>query len=131
MNEEPNTNAKQPNPPTPQTLVEIPGNWYAEDATPMQYYPHTPNSQGYVDVRLMERMWHDKFTYILSERADMADNDMMVFPLVLHPDTSGMAHVIGMIERVVGWLQGWGEGVVEFETFEECARGWRGMNNIQ
>ncbi|KAK0932659.1 hypothetical protein LTR29_015780 [Friedmanniomyces endolithicus] len=32
-------------------LVEIPLNWYEEDATPLQFYPHTPNSAGYVDVR--------------------------------------------------------------------------------
>ncbi|KAG9727461.1 polysaccharide deacetylase, partial [Aureobasidium melanogenum] len=39
------------------TLVEIPCNWYMEDMTPMQFFPNVPNSQGFVDVRLIERMW--------------------------------------------------------------------------
>jgi len=33
-------------------------------------------------------------------------------PLVLHPDTSGMAHITGMIDRMVGWLKGRGGGGV-------------------
>lgn len=47
-----------------------------------------------------------------------------VFPIVLHPDTSGMAHIIGMIERFVKWLRGWGEEV-EFWRYEDIARAWK------
>jgi peptidoglycan/xylan/chitin deacetylase (PgdA/CDA1 family) len=117
----------EPSPPTSKTLVEIPANWYAEDMTPLQFWPHTPNSQGYVDVRVIENMWKDKFEWIRSEVDEMDEKDIMVFPLVLHPDTSGMAHVIGMIERYVKWLQGWGKEV-EFCTYEEAAREWKGKN---
>ncbi|KAF2704759.1 polysaccharide deacetylase family protein-like protein [Pleomassaria siparia CBS 279.74] len=119
-----------PKPPTPtaKTLVEIPGNWYSEDMTPLQYWPHSANSQGYVDVRAVERMWMDRFEFIRTELADMPESDTMVFPLVLHPDTSGMAHVIGMLERFIGWLKGW-EGEVEFCTFESVAREWKGKNS--
>jgi peptidoglycan/xylan/chitin deacetylase (PgdA/CDA1 family) len=119
----------QPSPPTRNTLVEIPANWYAEDMTPLQFWPHTPNSQGYVDVRVIENMWKDKFAWIRSEVEDMGEKDMMVFPLVLHPDTSGMAHVIGMVERFVKWLQGWG-GEVEFCTYEDAAREWKEKNSV-
>lgn len=108
--------------PTSSKLVEIPGNWYTEDMTPLQFWPHTPNSQGYVDVRVIEQMWKDRFEFLHGEMAE-TDEDIMVFPLILHPDTSGMAHVIGMIERVVKWLQGWGSGV-EFMTFEAVAELW-------
>jgi peptidoglycan/xylan/chitin deacetylase (PgdA/CDA1 family) len=118
-----------PSPPTAQSLVEIPANWYAEDMTPLQFWPHVENSQGYVDVRVVENMWKDKFEWIRSEVGDMGEKDTMVFPLVLHPDTSGMAHVIGMVERVVKWLQGWG-GEVEFCTYEEAAREWKGRNGV-
>lgn len=114
-------------PPTSKTLVEIPANWYAEDMTPLQFWPHVPNSQGYVDVRVIENMWKDKFEWIRSELDEMRESDVMVFPLVLHPDTSGMAHVIGMVERFVKWLQGWG-GDVEFCTYEEAAKEWRDKN---
>jgi len=92
--------------------------------TPLQFWPHTPNSQGYVDVRVIERMWMDRFEFLRSELADQDGDDMVVFPLVLHPDTSGMAHVIGMIERFLKWLQGWGLEV-EFLTFETIAEAWQ------
>lgn len=114
----------RPAPPTAKTLVEIPGSWYVEDMTPLQYWPHTPNSQGYVDARVIERMWMDRFEFLRSEIEEDADGEMVVFPLILHPDTSGMAHVIGMVERVLKWLKGWG-GLVEFLTFEEIAERWK------
>ena len=71
----------------------------------------------------------DRFEWIRGEVGDMGEGDCMVFPLVLHPDTSGMAHVIGMIERVLGWLRGWGEEV-EFCTFESVAEEWKGRNAV-
>ncbi|KAF2491071.1 polysaccharide deacetylase family protein-like protein [Lophium mytilinum] len=114
----------QPESPTSTTLVEIPGSWYVEDMTPLQFWPHTPNSQGYVDVRLIERMWMDRFDILHSELAEQDEDELVVFPLILHPDTSGMAHVIGMIERILKWLQGW-EDEVEFMTFETIAEIWK------
>lgn len=119
----------KPSSPTPKTLIEVPSNWYAEDMTPMQFWPHTPNSQGYVDARVMENMWKDKFEWIRTEVDEMSKSDVMVFPLVLHPDTSGMAHVIGMIERIITYLKGWGDEV-EFCTFENAAKDWKGKNMI-
>ena len=68
-------------------------------------------------------MWKDRFLWLRENAADEGGADF-VFPLVLHPDTSGMAHVIGMIERFVRWLQGWGDEV-EFWRYEDIARAWR------
>ncbi len=95
-----------------------------EDMTPLSYYPHVPNSHGYVDVRLIEQMWKDRFEW-LWENGSGGDDDGrdFVFPLVLHPDCSGMAHVIGMVERMIVWLKG-REGV-EFWRYEDVARVWR------
>ncbi|KAI9710957.1 MAG: hypothetical protein M1820_002394 [Bogoriella megaspora] len=112
---------KQTEEPT-SNLVEIPANWYGEDMTPLQFYPHTPNSQGYVDVRVVEQMWKDKFLWLRSELDDRR-GEVVCFPLVLHPDTSGMAHVIGMIERFLRWLKDFGDDV-EFCRFEEVAEHW-------
>lgn len=104
-------------------MVEIPLNWYFEDATPLQYYPNTANSQGYVDVRVVERMWMDRFEWLRSEIAD-GDTDTKVFTLCLHPDTSGNAHVIGMVERLLKWIKSFGEEV-EFLQCSEIAETWK------
>jgi peptidoglycan/xylan/chitin deacetylase (PgdA/CDA1 family) len=118
-----------PSPPTSKTLVEIPANWYVEDATPLQFYQNIPNSQGYVDVRVVESLWKDKFEWVRSEMLEgVAEKDTVVFPLVLHPDTSGMAHIIGMVERIVVWLKGWEE--VEFCTYVDAAGEWREKNPV-
>lgn len=105
-------------------LVEIPANWYSEDMTPLQFFPNTPNSAGYVDVRVVERMWMDRSEWLRSEIADGRD-DMTVFSIIIHPETSGMAHVIGMIERFLRWIQSFGENEVEFLTYEQIAEEWR------
>ncbi|KAF2625433.1 hypothetical protein BU25DRAFT_412485 [Macroventuria anomochaeta] len=77
----------------------------------------------------METMWKDKFEWIRTEVEDMGESDIMVFPLVLHPDTSGMAHVIGMIERIVTYLKDWGDEV-DFCTFEDVAKEWKAKNAV-
>ncbi|KAL4737652.1 hypothetical protein BDV11DRAFT_191196 [Aspergillus similis] len=111
-----------PAPRTASTLVEIPCNWYMEDMTPMQFLPAAANSHGFVSPETIEKNWRARFEYLYNETIDGARQDF-IFPLILHPDTSGMAHVIGMIDRVIGWLKGW-EGV-EFVTFGECAKEWK------
>lgn len=106
-------------------LVEIPLNWYAEDMTPLQFFPHTPNSAGYVDVKVVEGMWRERFEWLRKEAAEEEGNDdMTVFGLVLHPDTSGMAHVIGMVERFLTWVKGFGEEV-EWCQYGELAEEFR------
>ena len=101
------------------TLVEVPGNWYAEDATPMQFYPHTENTAGYVDVRQVERMWRDRMDFLRQEIAEGRE-EMAVYGLILHPDTSGVAHVIGMVERFLVWVKSLGNEV-EWKTCGEVA----------
>lgn len=69
-------------------LVCVPCNWYMEDMTPMQFLPHVPNSHGYTDVRVIENLWRDRFLWIRENEEEP------IFPVLMHPDTSGMAHVI-------------------------------------
>ena len=108
------------NPQDRRPLVCIPCNYYMEDMTPMQFLPHVHNSQGYTDTRLIENMWKDRFLWIRENEVEP------VFPVLMHPDTSGMAHVIGMMERFLGWLREWeGAGEVEFCQSGEVARWWR------
>jgi uncharacterized protein YcgI (DUF1989 family)/peptidoglycan/xylan/chitin deacetylase (PgdA/CDA1 family) len=107
-------------------LVEIPCGWYNEDMMPLQYLPHLSNSMGYVSTRVVEQMWKDKFLWLYENAAESektSDTTDFIFPILMHPDTSGMAHIIGMAERVVEWLQSWGE-VVEFTKHEDVATDW-------
>jgi hypothetical protein len=91
-----------------------------QDMTPMQFWPHTSNSQGYVDARVIEHMWKERYEFLSAEIEEDDDRGMTVFPLILHPDTSGMAHVLPMIERFLKWVLAKGESV-EFMSFGEAA----------
>jgi len=106
--------------PKTRQLIEIPANWYMEDMTPLQFWPHTENSQGYVDVRVIETMWKDRFEWLWENGFDGAGPSDFIFPLIIHPDTSGMAHIIGMLERFLRWLLAFGDEV-EFCTYEKIA----------
>lgn len=96
-----------------------------EDMTPLQFFPNVPNSAGYVDVRVLERMWMDRFEFLLKEINEYGGDDMVVYSMVIHPDTSGMAHVIGMIERFLRWILSFGDDVVEFRTCASIAEEFR------
>ncbi|RFU34252.1 hypothetical protein B7463_g2067, partial [Scytalidium lignicola] len=105
-------------------LVEIPCGWYNEDMMPLQYLPHLANSNGYVATRVVEQMWKDKFMWLLENSSDEAGESAdFVFPILMHPDTSGMAHIMGMAERIMVWLKSWGDSV-EFCTHEQIAKQW-------
>lgn len=107
-------------------LVELPCGWYNEDMMPLQYLPHLANSMGYVSTRVVEQMWKDKFLWLWEhsnssgEGSEAAD---FMFPLLVHPDTTGLAHIIGMVDRFIGWLKGFGDEV-EFCTCEQIATSW-------
>jgi hypothetical protein len=97
-----------------------------EDMTPMQYLPGLENSHGFVSPLTIEQNWKSRFEFLYSEALEKSieeDSEQgFVFPLVLHPDTSGMAHVVGMIDRMISWLK---QQEVEFVTFGECAAEWK------
>lgn len=78
-------------------------------------------------------MWQARFQYLYSEMqdSDRESKDGFLFPLVLHPDTSGMAHVIGMIDAMIAWLKAQGGlGEVEFWTYGDAAGEWRGRQEV-
>ncbi|KAJ5952243.1 uncharacterized protein N7479_010656 [Penicillium vulpinum] len=113
------TNAR----PVGHPLVEIPTGWNNEDMMAMQYFPHLDNTQGYVDVRVVEQRWKDMFLWLWENAHVDGGDGSFVFPILMHPDTSGMLHVIGMVDRFVGWLRGWGDAV-QFCTFESITQEW-------
>jgi hypothetical protein len=126
-----------PAPPTAKTLVELPCNWYMEDMTPMQFLPAAPNSHGYVSANTIMDMWVQRFEFLYHEfdfekekdEGDGIGKGDFIFPLVLHPDTSGMAHVIGMIDRMISWLRERGEEV-QFCKYEDVAKEWKARQVI-
>ncbi|CAG9939962.1 unnamed protein product [Clonostachys rosea f. rosea IK726] len=121
---QPSTIASQGYPEGQHPLVELPCGWYNEDMMPMMYLPHLPNSMGYVSTSVVEQMWKDKFMWLWEqgtlEGTDAAD---FIFPILVHPDVTGLAHIIGMVDRFIGWLKGFGEAV-EFCKCEDIAAAW-------
>lgn len=112
--------------PAARGLVEIPVSWYTEDMTPLGYYPYTPNSQGYVSVDVIERMWWDRFDWIWENESEGFGS---VFPLVWHPESAGRAHVVGMIDRFLGELVRRAKTAgITFETMEEVSNVFRGSH---
>ncbi|KIW10584.1 hypothetical protein PV08_11548 [Exophiala spinifera] len=104
-------------------LVEIPCGWYNEDMMPLQYLPHLANSMGYVSTRVVEQMWKDKFMWLWENSSEGSASADFIFPILMHPDTSGLAHIIGMSERFIMWLKGFGDSVT-FSTHENIAKEW-------
>lgn len=90
---------------------------------PLQYLPHLANSMGYVSTRVVEQMWKDKFMWLWENDKQGNESADFIFPLLVHPDTSGLAHIIGMVDRVLQWLKGFGSAV-EFCTYENIAAEW-------
>lgn len=76
-------------------LVEIPANWYLDDLPPMMFMKKVPTSHGWVDTRSIEALWRDHFDYFYREY------DEFIFPLTIHPDTSGHPHALLMHERLI------------------------------
>ncbi|KAK4870511.1 hypothetical protein LT330_004859 [Penicillium expansum] len=109
--------------PAGHPLVEIPTGWNNEDMMALQYFPHLDNSHGHVDARVVEQRWKDMFLWLWENAHIDGGDGSFVFPILMHPDTSGMSHVIGMVDRFVGWLRGWGDAV-EFRTFESITQEW-------
>jgi NAD(P)-dependent dehydrogenase (short-subunit alcohol dehydrogenase family) len=113
-------------------LVEIPGSWYTEDFTPMGFFPHTENTQGYISVDVVERMWWDRFEWLWENEcwADDENSDYgSIFPLIWHPESIGRSHIIGMADRfvrkLVDKMKQAEEGEIVFDRMETVADSWK------
>lgn len=129
----------------PTGLVEIPANWYLDDLPPMMFMKAVPNSHGWVDQRSIEQLWKDHFDYFYREyvtnAAENAKNNVeggkgttdddvaFIFPLTIHPDTSGRPHGILMLERLIEYINTH-EGV-EWVTMIEMVEEFRKSNQAE
>lgn len=129
----PTSVSKQPAPGTAEAksgLLEIPSSWYTEDMTPLGFYPYTPNSQGYIAVDVVEKMWWDRFDWLWDNECFADDGAFgSIYPMVWHPESAGRAHVVGMIDRFIGKLVEISNeaepGEITFETMETTANAFK------
>lgn len=94
-------------------LIEIPASWNLDDLPPMMFVKKSPNSYGFANPRDIEQMWQDQFDWVYKNL------DYAVFPITIHPDVSGKAHVLLMHERLISYMKS--HKGVKFVTFEEMA----------
>ncbi|KAF4994713.1 hypothetical protein FGRMN_5602 [Fusarium graminum] len=115
------------------SLVEIPGSWYTEDATPLGYFPHAAGTQGYVSTDVVEKIWMDRFEWLWENESFVEEGPGAgygsVFPIILHPECSGRAHIISMIDKVIAKLKAKassaGEGEITFDCMASVAKAWK------
>lgn len=118
-------------------LVEVPVNYYTEDMTPLGFYPYAPNTQGYVAVDVVEKIWWDRFLWLWENESFVDDGPgkgyESIFPMLWHPESAGRLHIVGTIDKFIGklvaWMQAAEDGEITFDTTEAVARSWKEKNN--
>ncbi|KAJ5623044.1 xylanase/chitin deacetylase [Penicillium lividum] len=107
-------------PPDRRPLVCVHSNYYMEDKTPMQFVPNCEDSQGHVDVRVIENMWRNHFLWIRD------DEEEPVFFVLIHPDTSRMVSYNRHAGEVFAMVKDFErEGAVKFLQAAEVAQWFR------
>ncbi|KAH6962457.1 glucose 1-dehydrogenase [Ilyonectria sp. MPI-CAGE-AT-0026] len=101
----------------PSDIVVIPGSWTFDDWPAFQFEPSRPNAQGYVDPEVVEKTWRESFLYCYEHY------DTFIFPMTIHPQVSGKAHIMRMHKRFIEFVNQF-EGV-EWCTFEYMAEEFR------
>ncbi|EEE38176.1 polysaccharide deacetylase family protein [Rhodobacteraceae bacterium KLH11] len=105
---------------TESELIEIPASWTLDDLPPMMFMKAAPNSHGFVDPHVVERMWRDQFDWVYREM------DYGVVTFTIHPDVSGKPHVLMMLERLYNHIIR--HPGVEFTTFDTIATDFKKRN---
>jgi peptidoglycan-N-acetylglucosamine deacetylase len=94
-------------------LIEIPASWYLDDLPPMMFIKASPNSHGFVNPRHLEELWRDQFDWVHREL------DYGVVGFTIHPDVSGRAQNLLMLERLIEHINR--QDGVRWSTFDEIA----------
>jgi peptidoglycan-N-acetylglucosamine deacetylase len=94
-------------------LIEIPASWYLDDLPPMMFIKASPNSHGFVNPRHLEELWRDQFDWVHREL------DHGVVGFTIHPDVSGRAQNLLMLERLIEHINR--QDGVRWSTFDEIA----------
>ena len=67
--------------------------WALDDWPPFHADPSRPGAQGYVSPDSIAASWKDSFTYCYNHY------DTFIFPMSIHPQVSGMPHILMMHDR--------------------------------
>jgi len=91
-------------------ILEIPVSWYLDDFPAMEFISGRPG--GLTAISTLEERWRAIFDYAVSEEQGCC------YTLTIHPQTSGRAHMIAMLDRLIAYMQD--QGAV-FLTLSEIA----------
>jgi peptidoglycan/xylan/chitin deacetylase (PgdA/CDA1 family) len=94
----------------PSKVLEIPVSWYLDDFPAMEYI--TGMQEGMTAVVHIEERWRDIYNFAANEEEGCC------FPLTIHPQTSGRAHMIQMLDRLISYMKANGAA---FMTLSEIA----------
>lgn len=94
----------------PGRVLEIPVSWYLDDFPAMEFIARV--QAGLTSVGQLEERWRAIFDYAVSEEEGCC------YTLTIHPQTSGRAHMLPMLDRLIAYMQARGAA---FMTLSEIA----------
>ena len=94
----------------PSAILELPVSWYLDDFPAMEFVSRT--QAGLMAVSQLEERWRATFDYAVTEEEGCC------YLLTIHPQTSGRAHMLPMLDRLIGYMQ---EQGATFMTLSEIA----------
>jgi len=94
----------------PSKILEIPVSWYLDDFPFMEFV--SGRLAGVMAVRDLEERWRAIFDYAVTEEEGCC------YTLTIHPQTSGRAHMLPMLDRLIAYMLG--QGAV-FMTLSQIA----------
>lgn len=80
----------------PSGIVEIPANWHLDDWPPLNV--GEGGRTGFVDPDVVLKIWQTQFDFYYREY------DTFIFPISIHPQVSGKAHVQEMQDKFIKYI---------------------------
>ncbi len=94
----------------PCRILELPVSWYLDDFPAMEFI--SQRQAGLMGVSQLEERWRAIFDYAATEEEGCC------YLLTIHPQTSGRAHLLQMLDRLIAYMQTQGAA---FMTLSEIA----------
>lgn len=78
------------------SIIEIPANWHLDDWPPLNIGQGI--GSGFIDPDVVFKIWKAQFDFFYR------DYDSFIFPISIHPQVSGKAHVQLLQERMINYI---------------------------